>query len=322
MQTKKENNVNKNALSYRLLGAPTPAKASGLSFSLATLFPSILMVVVLAICAAVGLLADKKYAERDWYRYIAYLLPQTAFALVAIFYLRYRQIPLTQAIRRQKCHPKYFLWALLLQVGLLSLTELNSLFLLFLERFGYQPTPIVLPSTNGWGLVGVLVVVALLPAITEEVFFRGILLDGVKSFGFVKAVLLSGALFALFHQNPPQTVYQFCCGAAFALVALRSGSVLPSMLSHLCNNAFIIVLYALQIESIPTPVYLPYIILSAVCLAVSLVYFIWMDKSKPDGEEQGEEKKEKVKNERKSFFMFACAGIALCLLTWVSALFA
>ncbi|MFQ7079353.1 MAG: hypothetical protein ACLRSW_16265 [Christensenellaceae bacterium] len=50
---------------------------------------------------------------------------------------------------------KYFLIAVLLQVGLFA-RGLNGLFLNFLGRFGYKDDPILLPSLNGFGLVGVL----------------------------------------------------------------------------------------------------------------------------------------------------------------------
>jgi hypothetical protein len=140
----------------------------------------------------------------------------------------------------------------LLQIGLFAFSELNTLFLEFLEGFGYTPDEIRLPSINGWGFIGALIAVALLPAVFEEILFRGVLLGGMKQFGEVKAALLCGALFALYHQNPPQTVYQFICGTAFAFIAMRSGSILPTVLSHFLNNAFILCLYAFNVQTFPT----------------------------------------------------------------------
>ena len=45
----------------------------------------------------------------------------------------------------------------------------------------------------------------------EELFFRGILLRGMKKFGTVAAVFYGAALFSLYHQSPAQTAYQFIC---------------------------------------------------------------------------------------------------------------
>jgi membrane protease YdiL (CAAX protease family) len=189
---------------------------------------------------------EKGYEQQDWYLYFAYILPQIAFAVVALIALRYQKRSVLQTAKNQTCKIKYLFMALLLQIGLFSLSELNTLFMQFLQSFGYTPQEIFLPSMDGMGFVGTLIAVALLPAIFEELFFRGVLLEGLKPLGETSAALICGALFALYHQNPPQTVYQFCCGTAFAFVALRSESILPTALAHFLNNAVILVLYKLS----------------------------------------------------------------------------
>ena len=294
----------------------TPAKASGLCFSLSSLLPTILLFLVLAVATAFGL-KKGEYERADWYVYVSYLLPQISFALIAVFYLRLTKTPVKIAVAEQKCKPKYFLIAFLLQVGLLSLSELNGLFLNFLRKFGYQMPEMVLPNVDGFGFVGVFFVVAVLPAVFEEIMFRGVLLKGICSgFSVWASVLVCGVVFALYHQNPAQTIYQFCCGAAFALVAIRSGSILPTMLSHFCNNAFILILYKMEIGTIPTPVFLPLIIVSGVCLLGTLFYLIFMDKTKTQEENGKTEKMAEIKR----FFLFASVGIFICVLSWISAL--
>lgn len=288
-----------------LFGEPTTAKAAGLGFSLATILPVVLSFVLLTAVTFSG----TDYENADWYLYIGYLLPQLSFAFVAFWFLRYTGTSLRAEAKAQKCHPKYFLWAFLLQIGLLSLSELNALFLKFLGNFGYEDAGISLPSMEGFGFVGVLLVVAVFPAIFEEVLFRGIVLKGLRGFGQTGAVLLCGALFALYHQNPAQTVYQFCCGAAFALVALRSGSVLPTIISHFLNNTVILVLTKLEISSFSTPVWIAVLCVSVVCLALSVVYFVFIDRKPKTPAEKGDSK---------GFFPFASVGLAVCVFTWLA----
>ena len=213
------------------LGESTAAKASGLAFSLASVLPSLFAIVVLVALSIFGVSVADNAPQPDWYLYLNFLLPQAAFAVVAWLFLRYRNIPVKQALIKQKCKAKYFVIALLLQIGLLSLSELNAWFLQLLGKFGYQDAGISLPSMDGLGFVGVLLCVAVLPAIMEEIFFRGVLLSGLQSFGKWGGILLCGALFSLYHQNPAQTLYQFCCGVAFALIAVRASSVLPTSCS-------------------------------------------------------------------------------------------
>ena len=297
-----------NKFSY--FGEPTLAKTGGLAYSAATvflIFSSFLFLLVLTMAG----LADEGYDTKDWFLYCSYLLPQIVLFATAVFCLKFSKTPIKEYAKSQKCKPIYFLVALLLQIGLWSLSELNGLFLKFLGRFGYEDGGILLPSMDGIGFVGILLVVALLPAVMEEFLFRGVLLNGLKSFKTLGAVLVCGALFSLYHRNPAQTLYQFCCGAAFALVAIRSGSILPTVLSHFINNAVILILTKCGVTAYPTPVFIVVVCVSAVCLAISLWYLIFKDKKEEyptDGEE------------RKRFFLFAAVGIAVCGISWILAL--
>ena len=304
MQNQEKRNI-------KLLGEPTQASASGIAFSLAAVLPTILSVIFLIAVGAGG------YEQTDWYLYVSYLLPQIAFAITAIWFLFYTKTPIKSAVQSQKCKPRYFVLALLLQVGLFFLSELNALFLQFLGNFGYEDAGITLPSMDGFGFVGVLLVVAVAPAVCEEIMFRGVLLNGLKSFGKVGSVLLCGALFALYHQNPAQTLYQFCCGAAFALIAVRSGSVLPTVLAHFFNNAFILLLTKFGVESFIAPVFALILLLSPICLIAALVWIFAFDKKKDDEKEQAVAID---KIERKRFFIYASVGLAICVLTWIAVL--
>ncbi|MGN1052451.1 MAG: lysostaphin resistance A-like protein, partial [Candidatus Scatosoma sp.] len=175
---------------------------------------------------------------------------------------------------------------------------------------------------------------AVLPAFLEELFFRGILLDGMKNFGTVAAVFYGAALFSLYHQSPAQTVYQFICGACFALIALRSGSILPTMVSHFINNAAIVILTACGVESFP--VFLIFVF--AALFIASLAYLLFFDKRAGEplpsasatitgkdtsataaGKDAGATRK---KADVKGFTLCALIGIVVCMLAWIAALIA
>lgn len=301
--------TNPNAKPFeKMFGKSTPAKAAGATFSVASVI-LIATSIVLAIFMVGVTLMQGGMGNPDWFVYLAYILPQVTFALAVWFALAYQGIPVKSAIKSQKCHPKYFLVAIILQAGLMCLAELNTWFLSLLGEIGYQDAGIPIPSLDGFGVVGVLFVIAVLPAVFEEFFFRGVLLNGFRSFKVWSAVLLCGAFFALYHQNPAQTVYQFIGGSAFALVAIRSGSVLPTILSHFLNNATVILLTKFGVSSFsPTALWIMLPIF-AVCLIGSLVYLIFIDKNKP---EQSLER-----GEKQNLFKYASAGIAVCGVAWL-----
>ena len=293
----------------------TAERQSGLTYSAAAVLPVVISFVFLLVVQLIGLTdAEGKYMSEEWYLYCNFLLPQLSFALVAFLFFRMTKTPVGTVAG--KCRAKYFLLAILLQVGLFSLSFVNGLFLDFLGRFGYENSEITLPSLDGAGVIGVLLVVGLLPAVFEETIFRGIVLRGLKSFGAVGAVLICGALFSLYHENPAQTIYQFLCGAAFALVALRSGSILPTVLSHFLNNAVIVVLTKFGIESYPSAVAAPLMIVSALCLVGGLVWLIFFDgpKRSENPEPSGRT------SDKKGFFLYAALGILVCAVMWLSVL--
>ncbi len=79
--------------------------------------------------------------------------------------------------------------------------------------------------------------VALLPAICEELIFRGVIFQGLKEkFSPVWGVLISAVLFALMHQNVEQLFYPLILGAVLATVFEKTGNLLYPMLIHFANN--------------------------------------------------------------------------------------
>lgn len=77
---------------------------------------------------------------------------------------------------------------------------------------------------------------ALVPAICEELAFRGYVQGALRRLGPSVAVLLTGLLFGLMHMSLIRLVPLTLLGALWALVVQRSGSILPGMIGHLLNN--------------------------------------------------------------------------------------
>ena len=92
--------------------------------------------------------------------------------------------------------------------------------------------------------------VAITPAVCEEVLFRGPILRGLaRGFPPWLAIGISAALFSLFHLNPYRLVPTFALGVMLGWLALRTGSLLPGMIMHFLNNGIVILLSVLGAES-------------------------------------------------------------------------
>ena len=297
------NRKNSEGFFSSLIGERTRAKTAGLIYTVAAL-------AIFAVALIIGFIPVGEGEQPQWWLYLSFLAAPVAFLIVGIWYFSYTETSPLAFIKEQKCSWKYYLIAIILQIGLFGLSEVNVLFVEFLEGLGYKDGGITLPSMQGAGFIGVFITIAVIPAIMEEFVFRGIFLRETKEFSLLSQTLICGALFALYHQNPAQTVYQFICGAAFALVAIKSGSMLPTMLSHFINNAAILLLTKFGVSSFEMPMYAIILIVAGLCLVGSLVYLLVFDRQKH------EEKRGNYKQ------LFACAGIGIfmLLLSWCATL--
>jgi len=101
-----------------------------------------------------------------------------------------------------------------------------------LERFSQDVIPKGMPT---WEL---LLYVAILPAVCEELAFRGMLLSGLKrKLRPVALVVGVGIVFGLFHMSLFRIGPTAALGMVLTAIALMTGSVFPGMLFHAGNNA-------------------------------------------------------------------------------------
>jgi membrane protease YdiL (CAAX protease family) len=114
--------------------------------------------------------------------------------------------------------------------------------ILLLEVAGWIPMPKELRdafaemSSESTTLTLLLPVVVVAP-VAEELFFRGQVLRGyLGRYKTTTAVWASAVLFAMFHLNPWQAIVALPLGAAYAWLTIRTGSLLPGMLSHALVN--------------------------------------------------------------------------------------
>ena len=131
-------------------------------------------------------------------------------------------------------------------------------------------------------LVG-LIVIALLPAIGEELVFRGLIQNeffrGTRNIHF--AIWISAIIFSAIHLQFYGFIPRVLLGALFGYLYYWSGNLLIPMFAHFFNNAFGVVMIYLNHQKITdfnvednTAAPIQYVILNIV-LTVGLLYYIW-----------------------------------------------
>ena len=105
-----------------------------------------------------------------------------------------------------------------------------------------------------WGLVVNLIVIALIPAVCEELFFRAGIQNLLQrcfsrrnaAVGMHAAVWVTAAIFSLGHGEIFAFLPRFLLGALLGYLYIGGGSLLVNVTVHFFNNAIVVVVYWLM----------------------------------------------------------------------------
>ena len=87
---------------------------------------------------------------------------------------------------------------------------------------------------------------AVSPGLCEEMFFRGLVLSGLRRWGVWQAIGVSALLFGVAHASLYRLLPTLFLGLLFGYLVWRSGSIVCSMIAHAINNGFITTAVHLQ----------------------------------------------------------------------------
>lgn len=252
-----------------------------------------------AICGAIF---DKSSGE-----YIAICSTFSVISLlgVVLFYVFYGKNKFKSTVSVEKAGGKYIVIALLLSVGMFAgLGFVNSSIAQMLAKIGLNASGIELKMPTVLHFIIYSLTFAIFPAIVEEFFFRGLLLNTLSGIKRIFAVLISALCFALYHCSLVQFVYQFIYGVLLGYLALVAKSVIPCMVAHFTNNFAVILFTFIGVDiNLISPIVL---VIGINALAIfSTILFFAIKKL---------EKKEKVKGETGKFFLpFGLFGTLVCV---------
>ena len=98
-------------------------------------------------------------------------------------------------------------------------------------------------------LLFVVLVVAVTPAIVEELLFRGLIQSCFeRKLVPLRAAIWTGIIFGLFHFNPFQVIPLIILGCFFGILRMRSRSIIVAMTVHFLNNALAVVVTYFQMD--------------------------------------------------------------------------
>lgn len=160
----------------------------------------------------------------------------------------------------QLTRPRMVVWPGALVLGLAAWPWIYEM-VLMTQQFGItQIDPSRLAQVQSllekWRAVPTILIVfslGVIPGVFEELFFRGFLLGSLRTaFRPWVAIVLCGTIFGVFHviaaegATPERLLPSATLGCLLSWVAVRTNSVLPGMLLHVCHNSSLLLIARYQ----------------------------------------------------------------------------
>ncbi len=144
---------------------------------------------------------------------------------------------------------------LILSYGLIEFSSAINQFLLELnenlqnwahqkELNSWKIQAALLSNNQGWGLFQVIILVAIIPGVLEELFFRSILLRWkLQSLSPFWAILINGFIFSFIHFQFEGFLARWMLGVMLGYAYWKTGKIGVSIAMHVLNNLMSILLY-------------------------------------------------------------------------------
>lgn len=175
------------------------------------------------------------------------ILPKTAYSVAGAELAAF--LPVTILLRllkneegvrpqfRFRPHKRQAIWfviAMSVTAALLAVLVNCGMALLLDGRYYTEGVSLEQYGISGFGAV--LLTAVVLPALVEELFFRGVLLSALEAYGTWPALLLSALAFALIHGDPGNFAGPLAAGLIYGYMTYVLDSIWPAMFAHMLNN--------------------------------------------------------------------------------------
>jgi hypothetical protein len=176
--------------------------------------------------------------------FVGYLTCIIGDIIAIIIAMKTTKIKIRKDIFSKNKSPKMFI--LLGTISCIGIGMISSMFYLIystiLMIFGLTiPEPDFSFPKQSEYLALFLIYVCFLGPVLEEIIFRGFILKSMQKYGNLTAIIVSSILFSMFHLNLVQFVNPILMGIVLAFIAIKSKSIVPSIIAHIFNNTIIFI---------------------------------------------------------------------------------
>ena len=258
---------------------------AGLGFLNAILFPALISLAytfIVMILAGIFKLNTDSINKSYWFIIPALFISPLAFIISFLLVNKYGKVDSYKALglyNKVKVS-NVFVCMIISIICVFGIIHFVNFYDAIVSAIGFKGDySMPLPLTSVWWLILNLFLIALLPAICEELIFRGVVFNGLRDKGNIFAVFASAALFMLVHGSVEQTVYPFIVGCVLGFVMLKTNNIIYPMIIHFCNNAIVLIYNYIQIQTgfgTTNFAFTAYNILFAILMLILSILMIWI----------------------------------------------
>ena len=199
------------------------------------------------IIVSIGLYFPE-YSQKT-FTFISFIVGQTFMLIPLIFFLILKKEPLTKRLRINRISIETIRLTIMFSIGLIILSdEFDRLIQVFIPSPNYIIDLNSLLQPEGvLGYILIIIAVAIIAPIGEELLFRGFLQQFLEQHwkDITRAVLVTSLLFAMIHFNPFWTIQIYMLGIILGFLSWKTQSIIPSIILHSMNNgaAFVLTIF-------------------------------------------------------------------------------
>lgn len=204
------------------------------AFLLSIIGSLIFAVLGLIVCGFLNIKSETflSFIENNAWGILLSVLATNAMLVLAFFIFNKKKE--NKIISKPKFN-KLLIYIGLTLVAYLMLTPVINTITILFAKLGLQPTTITYNLTPANYFIS-LISLVLLPAVCEELLFRGLIFKGLKPYGKTFSIVVSALMFSIFHMSIEQAVYPFVMGLLFGVIMYNENNILYCIVVHFISN--------------------------------------------------------------------------------------
>lgn len=178
---------------------------------------------------------------------------QMILLFVPLFLVVYTKRDIRQTYGFARAKVSGYLGGALMMIGIVLINFVLAAGLMSLFPESTSNVETAFANIFGDNVLAVFMVVAIAPAVCEEMLFRGVIMHSLKAkYKVSSAIAITAVLFGLYHMSLVKFIPTGLLGLILCIVVWKTGSIYPAMIMHFINNAISIIItyYPEQVEKV------------------------------------------------------------------------